>query len=105
MYAGRKVEEAPVGELFARPRHPYTRGLMKSMPRLGSSLGVRQRLQEIAGVVPSLREPIAGCAFASRCAHAVDGCRAGVPLLETNPQGHAVACFESGRLPPWGNAA
>ena len=104
MYAGRKVEEAPVGELFARPRHPYTRGLMNSMPRLGSSHGVRARLQEIAGMVPSLREPIAGCAFASRCGHVVDACRTSVPILAANMNGHAVACWESERLPPWGNA-
>src|SRR6476660_465363 len=76
MYAGRKVEEAGVDDLFARPRHPYTRGLMNSMPRLGAGHGARQRLQEIPGMVPSLREPLVGCAFAARCGHAVDGCRA-----------------------------
>jgi peptide/nickel transport system ATP-binding protein len=100
MYAGRKVEEAPVGELFARPRHPYTRGLMNSMPRLGAGHGARQRLQEIPGMVPSLREPLAGCAFAARCTHAVDGCRAGVPAFEPKAPGHAVACWEADRLPP-----
>jgi peptide/nickel transport system ATP-binding protein len=100
MYAGRKVEEAPVGELFARPRHPYTRGLMNSMPRLGSSLGARQRLHEIPGMVPSLREPLAGCAFAARCGYAVDACRAGVPAFEPKAPGHAVACWEADRLPP-----
>ena len=103
MYAGRKVEEAPVAELFARPRHPYTRGLMSSMPRLGSSHGTRTRLQEIAGMVPSLREPIAGCAFATRCAHAVERCRAAVPAWEAKAAGHAVACWEADRLPPPGN--
>ena len=100
MYAGRKVEEAPVGELFAHPRHPYTRGLMSSMPRLGSSHGARERLQEIPGMVPSLREPLAGCAFAARCAYAVEGCRADVPSFEPKAPGHAVACFEADRLPP-----
>jgi peptide/nickel transport system ATP-binding protein len=100
MYAGRKVEEAPVGELFARPRHPYTRGLMNSMPRLGAGHGARRRLQEIPGMVPSLREPLAGCAFAARCAHAVESCRAGVPALESKAPGHAVACWEADRLPP-----
>ena len=100
MYAGRKVEEAPVEELFARPRHPYTRGLMNSMPRLGSSHGNRTRLQEIPGMVPSLREPLAGCAFAARCAHAVDGCRAGAPAFEIRAPGHSVACWEAERLPP-----
>ena len=100
MYAGRKVEEAPVAELFARPRHPYTRGLMNSMPRLGEGHGARQRLQEIPGMVPSLREPLAGCAFAARCTHAVDGCRAEVPGFEAKAPGHAVACWEADRLPP-----
>jgi peptide/nickel transport system ATP-binding protein len=100
MYAGRKVEEAPVGELFARPRHPYTRGLMNSMPRLGAGHGARQRLQEIPGMVPSLREPLAGCAFAARCTYAVDACRAGVPPFDPKAPGHSVACFEADRLPP-----
>jgi peptide/nickel transport system ATP-binding protein len=100
MYAGRKVEEAPVGELFAHPRHPYTRGLMNSMPRLGSSLGARQRLQEIPGMVPSLREPLAGCAFAARCAYAVEACRTGAPPFDPKAPGHAVACWEADRLPP-----
>jgi len=100
MYAGRKVEEAPVGELFARPRHPYTRGLMNSMPRLGAGHGARQRLQEIPGMVPSLREPLAGCAFAARCAHAVEVCRAEVPGFEARAPGHSVACWEADRLPP-----
>src|SRR6185437_10533127 len=74
MYAGRKVEEAPVADLFARPRHPYTRGLLDSIPKLGavgdanvSSSRRRKRLAEIAGTVPSLSEPIVGCAFAPRC--------------------------------------
>jgi peptide/nickel transport system ATP-binding protein len=100
MYAGRKVEEAPVGELFARPRHPYTRGLMNSMPRLGASHGVRERLHEIPGMVPSLREPLAGCAFAARCNYAVDACRTGVPTFDPKAPGHAVACWEADRLPP-----
>jgi peptide/nickel transport system ATP-binding protein len=100
MYAGRKVEEAPVGELFANPRHPYTRGLMNSMPRLGASHGARERLQEIPGMVPSLREPLAGCAFAARCNYAVGACRAEVPPFEPKAPGHAVACWEADRLPP-----
>jgi peptide/nickel transport system ATP-binding protein len=100
MYAGRKVEEAPVGELFARPRHPYTRGLMNSMPRLGAGQGARQRLQEIPGMVPSLREPLAGCAFAARCPYAVERCRAEVPPFEPRAPAHAVACWEADRLPP-----
>ena len=72
MYAGRKVEEAPVLELFDRPAHPYTRGLLTSIPHGASRR--RKRLPEIPGVVPSLRDPIVGCAFAPRCALAVDAC-------------------------------
>jgi peptide/nickel transport system ATP-binding protein len=99
MYAGRKVEEAPVSALFARPRHPDTRGLMKSSPRLGAAHAVRKRLAEIPGMVPSLREPIAGCAFATRCAHAIERCRIDAPPLESKAEGHAVACWEADRLP------
>ncbi|MEO7743449.1 MAG: ABC transporter ATP-binding protein [Usitatibacter sp.] len=99
MYAGRKVEEATVSDLFARPRHPYTRGLMKSIPRLGTAKAARQPLAEIPGMVPSLREPIAGCAFAMRCAYAVDRCRVEAPPLEARAVGHTVACWEADRLP------
>jgi peptide/nickel transport system ATP-binding protein len=103
MYAGRKVEEAPVGELFANPLHPYTRGLMRARPRLdedAEEAGRRPRLQEIPGIVPSLNRPIAGCAFAPRCALATDRCRAERPELEVRPGGHLVACFEAGRDAP-----
>ena len=99
MYAGRKVEEAAVNDLFDRPRHPYTRGLMKSIPRLGSGQGVGKRLAEIPGMVPSLREPIVGCAFAARCAFAVERCRVEAPPLESKAEGHTVACWEADRLP------
>ena len=100
MYAGRKVEEAPVRELFRRPRHPYTVGLLASVPRLGATLGRKEapRLAEIPGVVPSLREPIVGCAFAPRCAYATERCRREAPPLETKAQDHLAACFESARL-------
>ena len=102
MYAGRKVEEAPVVELFARPLHPYTRGLLGSMPRLGASAqgDTPERLSEIAGVVPSLRDAIPGCAFAPRCALATERCRASVPALEEMGPRHVVACFEAGRAAP-----
>jgi oligopeptide/dipeptide ABC transporter ATP-binding protein len=101
MYAGRKVEEASVGELFARPLHPYTRGLLGSMPHLGkSATGERRaRLVEIPGVVPSLKGAIPGCLFAPRCAYATEQCRREVPPLETHGAGHLAACWESGRLP------
>src|SRR5712671_768510 len=101
MYAGRKVEEAPVRDLFRRPRHPYTLGLLASVPRLGATLGRADppRLAEIPGTVPSLREPITGCAFAPRCAWAVARCRAEAPPLEAKAPEHFAACFESDRLP------
>ena len=101
MYAGRKVEEAPVGELFANPLHPYTIGLMRARPRLdmdAEEAGRRPRLQEIPGIVPALNRPIAGCAFAPRCAFATDRCRAERPELEMRPNGHLVACFEADRV-------
>jgi peptide/nickel transport system ATP-binding protein len=80
MYAGRKVEEAPVRQLFARPAHPYTRGLIASIAR-GKAGARAKRLQEIPGMVPSLREPIRGCAFAPRCQFAIDACRLQQPGL------------------------
>jgi peptide/nickel transport system ATP-binding protein len=93
MYAGRKVEEAEVGRLFRNPRHPYTQGLLGSLPKLGSSLtGGQTRLQEIPGVVPSLKKKIPGCVFASRCAHATDLCTRIAPALEEKAPGHFVAC-------------
>jgi peptide/nickel transport system ATP-binding protein len=95
MYAGRKVEEAPVESLFARPRHPYTRGLLSSIPRLGDAAAGRRRLAEIPGLVPSLREPVAGCLFAPRCAYATERCRREYPPLEEKGGGHSVACWEA----------
>jgi peptide/nickel transport system ATP-binding protein len=113
MYAGRKVEEARVDDLFDRPRHPYTQGLLKSIPRLGESSGADGsgaaagevgigndplRLAEIPGTVPSLKDAIAGCVFAPRCAHATERCRREYPPLERKADGHWVACWESDRL-------
>jgi peptide/nickel transport system ATP-binding protein len=99
MYAGRKVEEAPVTEIFARPMHPYTRGLIGAVPLLGSSLreGGRGKLAEIPGLVPSLRRPIVGCAFAGRCAMATDVCRKIAPAIELKAPDHSVACHYAER--------
>jgi len=93
MYAGRKVEEAPVAKLFATPRHPYTQGLLGAVPKLGSSLtGAETRLAEIPGLVPSLKQRIDGCVFASRCAIATGLCRKVAPPLEMKAAGHIAAC-------------
>jgi peptide/nickel transport system ATP-binding protein len=102
MYAGRKVEEAPVKELFRHPRHPYTVGLLNSVPHLGASRGraMAPRLAEIPGMVPSLREEIVGCAFAPRCPFVTARCRREAPALETKAPGHIAACFESDRIAP-----
>jgi peptide/nickel transport system ATP-binding protein len=93
MYAGRKVEEAPVAKLYRTPRHPYTQGLLGAVPKLGSSLtGDAGKLAEIPGQVPSLKERIEGCVFASRCPFATDLCRQVAPALETKAPGHIAAC-------------
>jgi len=93
MYAGRKVEEAAVGLLFNSPKHPYTQGLLGSMPKLGSSLhGQETRLAEIPGLVPSLKQKIPGCVFASRCPKATDFCAQVAPALEEKAPGHVAAC-------------
>jgi peptide/nickel transport system ATP-binding protein len=94
MYAGRKVEEAAVRDLFRSPRHPYTRGLMGAVPRLGAAErpGAAQRLAEIPGMVPSLKTRIDGCVFAGRCLSATDLCRSHAPALEPKAPGHLAAC-------------
>ena len=94
MYAGRKVEEAPVAQLFARPAHPYTRGLIASIAR-GKAGARARRLNEIPGMVPSLREPILGCAFAERCTFAFERCHRESPRLRdvAGEAGHRAACL------------
>ncbi len=101
MYAGRKVEEAGVEALFEEPLHPYTRGLMRAIPRLdveADAAGTRPRLQEIPGMVPVLTRLIVGCAFAPRCAFATDHCRTDAPPLLEALVGHKVACWEVDRV-------
>ncbi len=93
MYAGRKVEEAPLGRLFARPAHPYTRGLLGAVPRLGANRD--SRLAEIPGQVPSLLQPIIGCAFAPRCPRADAPCRTITPAAREIGPGHVVACHHA----------
>jgi peptide/nickel transport system ATP-binding protein len=92
MYAGKVVEEAPVRELFASPRHPYTQGLIRSIPRVDRAAKHKERLEAIPGTVPSLLEPPPGCRFAARCRFVTEVCtRAMPPLKEVSP-GHFVRC-------------
>jgi len=100
MYAGRKVEEAAVGELFARPLHPYTRGLMNSIPRLALMRreAGQQRLQEIPGIVPALSNLPQACTFAPRCAFADDMCRGQFPPYQEKRPDHWAACWHSERI-------
>jgi peptide/nickel transport system ATP-binding protein len=93
MYAGRVVEEAPVATLFAAPRHPYTQGLIRSIPRLGAGAGEHKRLDAIPGAVPSLHALPPGCRFAPRCPHARAACVAAVPPLREVAPGQRVACI------------
>jgi peptide/nickel transport system ATP-binding protein len=93
MYAGKVVEEAPVAELFGNPKHPYTQGLIRSIPRIDTAATHKVRLEAIPGTVPKLIEPAEGCRFAGRCKHASPECsRATPPLVEVAP-GHKVACI------------
>ena len=93
MYAGKVAEEAPVEALFENPRHPYTQGLIRSIPRVDSSQRGHERLEQIPGTVPSLLNPPTGCRFAARCKHARPQCLEGQPpLIEVAP-GHRVACI------------
>jgi oligopeptide/dipeptide ABC transporter ATP-binding protein len=92
MYAGRVVERAPVQALFERPQHPYTIGLLGSIPRLD---GDRVRLASIEGQVPSpLRRPV-GCSFADRCPFADAQCRSAVPPLRDMGPQHESACWRA----------
>jgi peptide/nickel transport system ATP-binding protein len=95
MYAGRKVEEALVGELYAHPQHPYTIGLLGAIPRPGAA-DEQGRLREIPGRVPSLAELPAACAFAPRCPRADDRTRSERPELREIRPAHLVACFHPG---------
>jgi peptide/nickel transport system ATP-binding protein len=99
MYAGKKVEEASVDDLFADPRHPYTRGLMASMPAV-ISLGTKTdvRLTEIPGMVPSLTNLPQGCAFAPRCPLAIERCREEYPPLQDFGGHHRAACWRAAEL-------
>ncbi|MGE0257419.1 MAG: ABC transporter ATP-binding protein [Alphaproteobacteria bacterium] len=103
MYAGKKVEEADVDELFAAPLHPYTHGLLGSIPHLAviggeSAAQSAERLQEIPGVVPPLTNLPPGCPFAPRCPYADDQCRTQFPPYEQKRPGHWAACWHSEKL-------
>jgi peptide/nickel transport system ATP-binding protein len=99
MYAGRKVEEADVEILFADPRHPYTRGLMASIPAVPSFQGKADaRLMEIPGTVPSLISLPEGCAFAPRCSLAIARCRESYPPLQDWGGGHWAACWRAAEM-------
>ena len=101
MYAGRKVEEASADDLFERPGHPYTKGLLGSLPNLevvARTDARRARLNEIKGMVPSLANLPEGCSFAPRCGFATAECRAQFPPLSEHRPGHWVACWHADRL-------
>ncbi len=99
MYAGKVVEEANVEEIFRSPRHPYTQGLIKSIPRLDAADAGTRRLDAIPGTVPSLLEPAPGCRFAARCRYARDECREATPPLRQILPGHKVACVRAEVIP------
>ncbi len=93
MYAGKVVEEATVEQLFAHPRHPYTQGLIRSIPRIDTAAIHKVRLEAIPGTVPKLIEPAEGCRFAGRCKFVMPECRTATPRLREVKPGHKVACI------------
>jgi peptide/nickel transport system ATP-binding protein len=93
MYAGKVVEDAPVEELFANPRHPYTQGLIRAIPRVDATAQHRARLAQIPGTVPSLLNPPVGCRFAARCPFATDACLVAEPELRKVGPDHKAACI------------
>ncbi|MFY9573351.1 MAG: ABC transporter ATP-binding protein [Blastocatellia bacterium] len=94
MYAGRIIEEAPVREIFYHPSHPYTEGLLRSVPRLTEEGLKRRRLETIEGTVPSLLHLRPGCKFAPRCAYVIDDCTTGdIPLLRVSDE-HRARCIK-----------
>ena len=93
MYAGKVVEQASVAELFAHPRHPYTQGLIRSIPRIDTAALRKVRLEQIPGTVPKLIAPPEGCRFAPRCKYATAQCTAATPPLREAVPGHKVACI------------
>jgi peptide/nickel transport system ATP-binding protein len=95
MYAGKIVEEAAVEQLFARPSHPYTQGLIRSIPRIDLAAMRKHRLESIAGAVPSPLDPLPGCRFAPRCPFARANCLEAIPPLREIAPGHKVACVLS----------
>jgi peptide/nickel transport system ATP-binding protein len=105
MYAGRKMEEARVADLFARPQHPYTAGLLAAVPRIDRPGAAQHRLAEIPGTVPLLDREITGCRFAPRCRLATDTCRQEDPPLELKQPGHLAACWHSDRASEAGQEA
>src|SRR5699024_4211634 len=93
MYLGHIVEEADVNSLFSKPLHPYTEGLMRSIPQLASKRG--QKRQVIEGAVPSLENVPSGCRVASQCEFATDVCLEKSPELETKDNGRKVRCWHA----------
>jgi oligopeptide/dipeptide ABC transporter ATP-binding protein len=96
MYAGRIVESGTADDIYHRPTHPYTLGLLRSVPRMDRPRG--ERLVPIEGQPPDLTREISGCAYRPRCRYAVERCNRDAPLLAANGAGHWAACFEQGRL-------
>jgi peptide/nickel transport system ATP-binding protein len=103
MYAGRKVEEAPVREFFTSPRHPYSKGLLRASPRMDTVSHYRSApLYEIPGMVPSLHKLPPGCPFADRCPSVMARCRTEAPApVSTGPSSEA-SCFAVARVGPAG---
>src|SRR5262249_51372236 len=101
MYAGRIVEQAPARAIFHSPKHPYTEGLLRSVPQLTEEGIKLRRLETIEGTVPSLLDLPDGCKFAPRCAYAIKECTGGEPPLLAVNEGHQARCIRINRTEDW----
>jgi len=93
MYSGKVVEEGSIDDIFFHPQHPYTEGLLETIPRIDQNIQPGKRLSEIPGMIPSLRELPRGCYFHPRCSRVMEVCRQEAPELKKIGDQHLCSCW------------